>query len=1079
MTDFFGHSRTERDERLQRTMDVPTGRTLTVSANGQAAFRTIGAALQDAEAGAIISILPGHYAESLVVSRQCRLVAEEGFGTVKIAAWQGSAVTMAASRASLTNLQLSSPDPSLATIDVGFGELTVDHCEVASSGAAAVFVRDAAKLHLRNSTIGNSRGVGLLMTDGASGTITSTLFDQIAGTAILLRSGADPIVRDCDIKNTAGNGICSSDGAQGTVQDCRITHIQSPAIAVNEGSSTRFISTDVFDTTSVGIYLTSAAKSVFEKCTVSGTGSVGVMLDDRADPQLRECEITGATGAAVHIVDNGRGELIDCTLSGSAVGLNLAGAASPVVRGGLISECGTGVRVAEQAACDLSEIIVRDIEGNGVEIGDSTRPTLRKLTVLRSGAAGVVLDGKSQATVADCQVSQAAASGVLVGGEAELNLTGTVVRACGEFGVHFGSGTQGRVSGCRIRGNQAEGLSISSEASVGTEANNIDDESATAVNEPVDRHRTEPAEESPASMPENDPAPAPPTPAPPDPPDPESSASSGGVGSMLQQLNSLVGLAGVKQEVSVLVNLQQLAAMRSAAGLPVPPMSRHLVFAGAPGTGKTTIARLYAQILCELGTLRSGHVVEVSRSDLVAAVVGGTALKTAEKFNAALGGVLFIDEAYALSAESGSGADFGQEAIDTIVKMMEDHRDDVVVIAAGYSHEMRTFLASNPGLASRFTKTIQFEDYTNDELVTIVEELCRRHHYMLEYGSRQSLANYFAATARDANFGNGRTARKLFEEVVGRQAQRLASAANVSSSELTKLLPEDIGKPLSASSRAESRTEHQNSVQPLLDQLESMVGLNSVKREVTDVVNLLATARRRAAAGLPVPTLSRNLIFSGAPGTGKTTVARLYGKLLNSLGVLATGQLIEVSRGDLVAEYVGQTSGRTKEAFDKARGGVLFIDEAYTLLPAESGADFAREAIDTLIKLMEDGRDDVVVIAAGYEDEMRDFLDAFPGLASRFSRSVTFENYAPDELLTIIEQHGKELGYELSLGARSTLLDYLASVPRGRNFGNGRFARQLLEAMITKQAGRLSKFDAPTREDLCVLLPEDIEARTL
>ena len=243
------------------------------------------------------------------------------------------------------------------------------------------------------------------------------------------------------------------------------------------------------------------------------------------------------------------------------------------------------------------------------------------------------------------------------------------------------------------------------------------------------------------------------------------------VAPLLRELKSLVGLAGVKQEVSRLVQLHALSKRREEAGLTAPPMARHLVFAGPPGTGKTTVARLYGKILAALGVLRTGQMVEVARADLVAQYVGATALKTTEKFEEACGGVLFIDEAYTLSAgSSGGGPDFGREAIDTLVKLMEDRRDDVVVIVAGYSHEMRTFLSSNPGLSSRFSRTVEFENYEPAELVQIMELICGSHSYTLEHETRAALAAYFGQITRDASFGNGRAVRKLFEDMVGRQA---------------------------------------------------------------------------------------------------------------------------------------------------------------------------------------------------------------------------------------------------------------------------------------------------------------------
>jgi AAA+ superfamily predicted ATPase len=202
----------------------------------------------------------------------------------------------------------------------------------------------------------------------------------------------------------------------------------------------------------------------------------------------------------------------------------------------------------------------------------------------------------------------------------------------------------------------------------------------------------------------------------------------------------------------------------------------------------------------------------------------------------------------------------------------------------------------------------------------------------------------------------------------------------------------------------------------------------------------------------------------------------LLGELLAALGVLASGQLVEVSRTELVAQYIGQTATRTKEAFDRARGGVLFIDEAYTLARAgQSGNDFGHEAIDTLVKLMEDHRDEVVVIAAGYTTEMATFLAGNPGLASRFSTRVEFENYTADELVTIVRRHADLAGYTCRPQTLGALQRHFASVDRDRSFGNGRYARQILDGMIRRQAGRIVSLSAPTTENLTVLLPEDLQ----
>lgn len=314
-------------------------------------------------------------------------------------------------------------------------------------------------------------------------------------------------------------------------------------------------------------------------------------------------------------------------------------------------------------------------------------------------------------------------------------------------------------------------------------------------------------------------------------------------------------------------------------------------------------------------------------------------------------------------------------------------------------------------------------------------------------------------------------------ENIGDLKGSIAEAEKAAKELISEMEKQDALSPKAPKTQAEKSPEKPD-LEKLLKELDSLVGLDKIKQNVRSLINLAKVRKLREEQGMPIPAMSLHLVFMGNPGTGKTTVARLIAQLYYAIGVLSKGQLVEVDRSGLVAGFVGQTAVKTSEAIKKALGGVLFVDEAYSLVAAESANDFGHEAIETILKAMEDNRNDFVVIVAGYEELMEDFIASNPGLESRFNRYFVFEDYTGSQLYDIFVSMCRDNQYELSEDAEKFARKFFSELYelRDENFGNARHVRNVFENMVSVHSDRVAALDSPTKEDLTKVIKEDIEA---
>ena len=554
----------------------------------------------------------------------------------------------------------------------------------------------------------------------------------------------------------------------------------------------------------------------------------------------------------------------------------------------------------------------------------------------------------------------------------------------------------------------------------------------------------------------------------------------------MAELDAMIGLTSVKEQVRSIAASIEAARRRTVAGITTERPMRHFVFLGPPGTGKTTVARVLAKIFYAFGLLQMPEVIEAHRADLVGEYLGATAIKTNELIDSALGGVLFIDEAYSLVNEGDGQADrFGVEAVQTLLKRAEDNRESLIIILAGYEKQMETFLVSNPGLASRFATRLKFPSYSPTEMMALADAALDRRGERLDPDARPVLWRTLEEVGRRRmtdDLGNGRFVRSLLEKAgQARDVRVMTGTAEPGREDLVTIRGGDLERAYAELTSRLRGYEDTPTVEGAIAELDELIGLEPVKQQVRAIAAQLRVAKLRDTHGLTSQPPARHFVFTGPPGTGKTTVARILGRIFAALGLLVRPEVVEAHRADLVGEHLGATAIKTNKLIDSAMGGVLFIDEAYSLnnVGYDGGDAFGTEAVQSLLKRAEDDRDRLVIVLAGYTADMDRFLRSNPGLASRFSTRVTFPSYTPADLVRIADLLAEQAGDMFEPAAKQVLgaiFRHVCDAGRIDELGNGRFARSLFERACACRDVRVVRLgEEATAADLTTLTDADVE----
>ncbi|WOV84924.1 AAA family ATPase [Sporosarcina jeotgali] len=902
------------------------------------------------------------------------------------------------------------------------------NCTFTMQTLAHVDLMNGSHFEINSSKFENGESTGMII-NGSSVEISDSLFkgqkdDQLH----CIEQSKVSIHRTQFLSGEERGIVCENSSA--AIIESEVKYNQMTQLSATGGSILTILGCDIEKGKSIGIYAAGSQVKISDS-QVSHHDDIQIFAAEQSELIVSATEVKSGKSSGVS-AKNATMEVANCILFGHK---------------------GSNILLSSDAKAEITDCRISDGEKNGVLAGPGTTLSLERTVLFHHKKAQVSAAKSVEVVLTECELYDGSSSGLALRQVERVEVTDTnvhghradqiVLQECSD--VHLKStqvmnGTKAGVQleksipvleDCRFdnnRGGDLKRLDDSEPVLKNTELS-----LPPVMNGSKDRGITSRIETKEAfSNPEM-------------------------LDLLMKELDEFIGLEDVKDKMRDMMNLVEINHFKSERGLKTIKLAApHMIFQGNPGTGKTTIARLMGGFFKWLGLLPKGHLVEVKREDLVGTHVGSSEELTKLKIREAMGGVLFIDEAYTLTAGKNSSNDYGKKVIDTLLPAMENHRGEFVVIAAGYTEDMDQFLTSNPGLKDRFTEKIHFQDYTPDELMQLFLSKCDGS-YSVTTTAKQAIHDEFVERyrKRDQTFSNARMVRTLYDQIGLAQSLRIAKYPREQWTEalLTTFEAEDVHQVVKERDVKSYQVPiDEELLKKKRDELHQFIGLETVKAEIDEMIELMRYYKRENHSA---DKLMNHTLLIGKPGTGKTEVARVLAGIYQALGLLEIGELIEVDRSDLVGSHIGETEKRTAEQIERAMGSALFIDEAYTL--AGSGEnDYGKKAVEVLLKQMSDRQGEFVLIAAGYEKEMNSFLDSNAGLRRRFGLTLHFKDYTPEELMEITWLYIR--GYTIAEHAKDTLYQHYRDIYERRDdtFGNAGLAKKIAKEMTRKVDYRLA-----------------------